>query len=193
LNRIALVSFAVASLVGLPTVASANPLPPGWTELTCVVLDSRPMLIDVATGREVTSSATGVYTVGLYSARILNGALVDASTGTLLPTVSGAVVDQAGVPIVMLSSWSRIACPPGVQLGPVGLQGVAGATGAPGAPGAPGAVSVGPQGPQGLPGATPAVRIAAILPKVVKPKPKATPRKKKARKVKGVRQIAVVG
>ena len=190
MNRIALVSFAVVSLVGLPTVASANPLPPGWTELTCVVLDSRPMLIDVATGREITSSATGVYTIGPYAAKILNGALVDASTGTLLPTVGGAVVDQAGVPIVMLSSWSRIACPPGVQLGPIGLQGAAGATGA---TGAPGAVSVGPQGPQGLPGTTPAVRIAAILPKVVKPKPKAPPRKKKARKVKGVRQIAVVG
>jgi hypothetical protein len=190
LNRIAFMSFAVASLVGLPTVASANPLPPGWTELTCVVLDSRPILIDVATGREVTSNATGVYTVGPYSAKILGGELVDAATGTLLPTVSGAVVDQAGVPIVMLSSWSRIACPPGVQLGPVGLQGAAGATGA---TGAPGAVSVGPQGPQGVPGTIPAATIAAILPKVVKPKPKATPRKKKARKVKGVRQIPVVG
>ena len=190
MNRITLVSFAAAALVGLPTLASANPLPPGWTELTCVVLDSRPMLIEVATGREVMSSATGVYTVGPYSATIENGQLVDAVTGIALPTMSGAVVDQAGVPIVMLSSWSRIACPPGVQLGPIGLQGVAGVAGP---PGPPGPVSAGPQGPQGVPGTTPVVQIAAVLPKVVKPEPKQTARKKKVRKVKGIRQIAVVG
>ena len=45
MNRRTIALIAATAALGLPTFAAANPIPPGWTELTCVVVDSRPILI----------------------------------------------------------------------------------------------------------------------------------------------------
>lgn len=191
MERRTLTLIAATVALGLPSLAAANPIPPGWTELTCVVVDSRMILIDLGTGREVATSAVGTYTIGTYSAKLVDGALVDVATGAALPTLNGAIVDQAGRPIAMLSAWPRIACPPGVQVASVGPQGIPGVVGAPGATGSSGAP--GAPGPQGVAGVFP-VQVAGVT--TAKPKKrvlrKLTPRKKAPIKVKPVR-VAVVG
>ncbi len=135
--------------------------------------------MNVATGAEVLPGTDGKYAIGPYSASLVSGALIDVTTGRPLPIVGNAIVDEAGKPIVMVSTWSRIACPPGVTLGgtgptgPTGPQGPAGASGQPGATGATVVVSGQPQ-------------VKDLLPK----------RKKKRGKVKAVRtvpKVAVAG
>jgi hypothetical protein len=193
MKHVTVATLGAAMALALPTIAVAHPLPPGWTELTCVVLDSRQIVLDVKTGREFTPNEAGVYLIGPYSARIVNGQLADSSTGLPLPVSNGAVVDQAGAPIVMVSSWSRIACPPGVTLGQPGPQGVPGPAGVQGVPGQTGTVGAqGVAGVQGTPGVTQTVRVAALS-TAPRPKPTTKPRKRHRAKVKAIRQIPVAG
>ena len=93
---------------------------------------------------------------------------MDATTNVPLPVTNGAVVDQAGKPIVMVSYWQRIACPPGVSIGQPGPQGPAGATGPPGLP----AVQV-TTTPQYVPGAA----VTAGTPSATAPKTTVAPKK----------------
>lgn len=190
MRRTVITAIAGAAALALTGPAAAHPLPPGWTELTCVVLDARQIVLDVTTGREVPGDASGNYRIGPYTAKLVNGELLDATTGVALPVVNRAIVDQAGTPIVMVSTWSRIACPPGVSIGQPGPQGPAGPAGVAGAQGAPGA-----QGPQGVTGVTQVVRTAALVPPKAKAKPVKRRVVKKAKKtaVKGVRQLPVAG
>ena len=151
--------IAIAALAGVTAAlavagtAEANPLPPGWNEITCVVLDARQIVLDITTGKELTADVSGNYVVGPYSAKLVNGSLVDATTNQPLPVSNGAIVDQAGKPIVIVSFWPRIACPPGVTIGQTGPSGPAGAVGPTGAVGPAGPAGIqGSSGPQGVPG-----------------------------------------
>ena len=189
--------IAIAALAGVTAAlafgasAQANPLPPGWKEITCVVLDARQIVLDITTGKELTADVSGNYVVGPYSAKLVNGGLVDATTNQPLPVSNGAIVDQAGKPIVMVSFWPRIACPPGVVIGQTGPQGVTGPLGSAGVAGPAGAAGIqGVAGPQGVPGVGAQIVGTPVPKKVTK---RVTRKKTPKPAVKAVVTPAVVG
>jgi hypothetical protein len=138
--------IAVLSLAALATTATsavANPLPVGWTERPCVIVDARQFVLDLATGSEIVPNASGIYSVAGIDANLADGRLVDGG-GAPLSMVGGAIVDKAGKAVAMVSYWPRLACAPGSETptvgpaGPAGVQGAAGAQGTPGIQGLPG-------------------------------------------------------
>lgn len=178
-----------ATAIALSTTAaaaSANPLPPGWTEIACVVLDARQIVLNVTTGTEVIPNSSGTYTIGPYSAKLVTGELIDSATSKPLPVVGRAIVNLAGAPIVMVSTWSRIACPPGANLGKTGPTGPAGPTGATGVQG-----PIGPVGLTGRPGPVGPRVVISAKPTVRKPVKRTSP--KRPAKVAPARVIPVTG
>ena len=144
-RRALIAALSLAALATTATSAIANPLPVGWTERPCVIVDARQFVLDLATGSEIVPNASGVYSVAGIDAHFVDGRLVDAS-GTALASVAGAIVDKTGKATAMVSYWPRLACAPGTEtptvgpVGPAGAQGATGTQGTPGAPGLPGAV-----------------------------------------------------
>jgi hypothetical protein len=145
--RALIAALSLAALAATAPSAMANPLPVGWTERPCVIVDARQFVLNLATGAEILPSAAGSYAVAGIEARLVDGRLVDTG-GTPLPVVGGAIVDKAGKVVAMVSYWPRLACAPGTDIakqgpsGPIGPSGPAGPAGAPGATGAPGAPGV---------------------------------------------------
>ncbi len=145
--RALIAALSLAVLAATAPSAMANPLPVGWTERPCVIVDARQFVLNLATGAEILPSAVGSYAVAGVEARLVDGRLVDAG-GTPLPVVGGAIVDKAGKAVAMVSYWPRLACAPGTDVakpgpsGPIGPSGPAGPAGAPGATGASGAPGV---------------------------------------------------
>ena len=143
--RALIAALSLAALSAATTAATANPLPVGWTERPCVIVDARQFVLDLATGSEILPNVSGTYSVAGVDAHLADGRLVDTS-GAPLPVVGGAIVDKAGKAVAMVSYWPRLACAPGTETAQIGPAGPAGSQGAAGTPGTPGA--------QGLPGVT---------------------------------------